>query len=166
MVVVVVVVVVGFIHCDLKQGYFYIDYSIERWFLNACYEKSQWGLQVHVIKNIKCAFMACNLHGILIVTCCTSHTAPNHWDTFTAQHKYHHPKLVFTLPTPSAPFYTLSHLCLCPKKTKPSSLFLCDVIYNFSYFFIYFRRNFLSISIEELQRATASDSEMKRLLGD
>ena len=27
--VVVVVVVVGFIHCNLKHGYFYVDYSIE-----------------------------------------------------------------------------------------------------------------------------------------
>ena len=94
----------------------------------------------------------------------TSQTAPIHSRTYLLYNiNIITQNWFLTLPPPS---YTLSHMFLCPKKTNPSSLYLCDVIYNVSYFFIYFRRNFLSISIEELQRATASDSEMKRLLGD
>ena len=46
----VVVVVVGFIHCDFKQGYFYIDYSIETVYWMHVKKSQEWRLQVHGVR--------------------------------------------------------------------------------------------------------------------
>ena len=54
--IVVVVVVVGFIHCDLKHEYFYVDYSIE-WLLIECMLKIiREEILMHVIKQLTMYF--------------------------------------------------------------------------------------------------------------